>query len=240
MLVVGILGGEAEAAERRVVDESAALGASTWVLGPDGPGAGLDETARLPLVLHLLQALALGVAVRRGVDPEVPRHLGQVVVIATSRARCSASSWRPAGPSRPSTSRTCSRRGPGRTGCCWSASSTPRRPSSWANPGSEMFADYERVAAGLVQPFGPFRHETWNPGNAQSHVLSSFIGTQLLLPISGGRLDVGTWQRVIFLELDGPRQRSIAVASLAAQPLPDELRPRRPASPVETRGQSKR
>lgn len=82
MLVVGILGGEAEAAERRVVDESAALGASTWVLGPDGPGAGLHETARLPLVLHVLQALALGVAVRRGRDPEVPRHLGQVVVIA--------------------------------------------------------------------------------------------------------------------------------------------------------------
>lgn len=85
--------------------------------------------------------------------------------------------------------------------------------------GPEMFADYERVAAGLVQPLGPFRHETWNPGNAQSHVLSSFIGTQLLLPISGGRLDVGTWQRVIFLELDGPRQRSLAVVSLAAQPL---------------------
>lgn len=82
MLVVGILGGETEAAERRVIDESAALGATTWVLGPDGPGADLDEVARLPLVLHVLQALALGVAVRRGRDPEVPRHLGQVVVIA--------------------------------------------------------------------------------------------------------------------------------------------------------------
>jgi len=50
-------------------------------------------------------------------------------------------------------------------------------------------------------------------------VLSSFLGTQLLLPISGGRLDLGTWQRVIFLELDGPRRRSIAVASVATQPL---------------------
>ena len=83
--------------------------------------------------------------------------------------------------------------------------------------GSEMFADYERVAAGLVEQYGPFQHETWNPGNAQSHVMSSFIGTQLLLPISHGRLDVGTWQRVIFLELDGPRERSIALASLEAR-----------------------
>ena len=85
--------------------------------------------------------------------------------------------------------------------------------------GSEMFADYERVAANLIEDYGPFRHETWNPGNAQSHVLSSFIGGQLLLPISNRRLDVGTWQRVIFLELDGPRQRSIGLASLATQSL---------------------
>ena len=85
--------------------------------------------------------------------------------------------------------------------------------------GSEMFEDYERVAAGLIEEYGPWQHEVWNPGNAQSHVLSSFIGGQLLLPISHGRLDVGTWQRVIFLELDGPRQRQIAVASLATQSL---------------------
>lgn len=85
--------------------------------------------------------------------------------------------------------------------------------------GSEMFADYERVAAALIAAHGPFLHERWNPGNAQSHVMSSFIGTQLLLPISAGRLDVGTWQRIIFLELDGPRRRSIAVASVATKPL---------------------
>ena len=85
--------------------------------------------------------------------------------------------------------------------------------------GSEMFEDYERVAADLIEDYGPWRHEVWNPGNAQSHVLSSFIGGQLLLPVSDGRLDVGTWQRVIFLELDGPRQRHIAVASVATRSL---------------------
>jgi glucosamine--fructose-6-phosphate aminotransferase (isomerizing) len=82
MLVVGILGGPAEAAERRVLDECAALGATTWLLGSGGPAADLDEMARLPLVLHALQALALGIAVRRGRDAEAPRHLEQVVVIA--------------------------------------------------------------------------------------------------------------------------------------------------------------
>lgn len=81
MLVVAMLGGEPEVEERRVVEESAALGATTWILGPDGPGAGIGDTARLPLVLYVLQALALGLAIRRGHDPEQPRHLDQVVVI---------------------------------------------------------------------------------------------------------------------------------------------------------------
>jgi secondary thiamine-phosphate synthase enzyme len=85
--------------------------------------------------------------------------------------------------------------------------------------GSEMFADYERVASRWMAGHGPFEHERWNPGNAEAHVLSSFIGSQLLLPVSDGHLDVGTWQRVILLELDGPRQRSIAVASLPPNPL---------------------
>jgi glucosamine--fructose-6-phosphate aminotransferase (isomerizing) len=81
MLVVGILGGRAADAEGRVLTESAALGAATWALGPDGPGAGLGPIARLPLQLVPLQALALALAVRRGRDPERPRHLGQVVVL---------------------------------------------------------------------------------------------------------------------------------------------------------------
>jgi glucosamine--fructose-6-phosphate aminotransferase (isomerizing) len=81
VLVVGILLDSAAAAERRVLDESAALGATTWALGPEGPGEGLGEFARLPLALLALQALALGVAVARGSDPDSPRHLGRVVVI---------------------------------------------------------------------------------------------------------------------------------------------------------------
>ena len=82
VLVIGVLGGDSTRVERRVLDESARLGATTWVLGPDGPGRDLGDVARLPLVLHPLQALALGIAVERGLDPEQPRHLGRVVVLA--------------------------------------------------------------------------------------------------------------------------------------------------------------
>ncbi len=81
VIVAGVLGGATEAAERRVIDEAAALGATPFVLGPDGPGAQLHPIARLPLAMHVLQALAFGAAVGRGLDLEHPRHLEQVVVI---------------------------------------------------------------------------------------------------------------------------------------------------------------
>ena len=80
VLVVGLLGDAAEV-ERRVLVECEGLGATTWALGPDGPGRDLGEIARLPLVLHPLQALAFAVAWQRGLDPDRPRHLGQVVVL---------------------------------------------------------------------------------------------------------------------------------------------------------------
>lgn len=81
VIVVGVLGGPTEADERRVVEEAAALGATPFVLGSDGPGAGLHPTAQLPLKMHVLQALAFGTAVERGLDLEAPRHLERVVVI---------------------------------------------------------------------------------------------------------------------------------------------------------------
>lgn len=81
MLVVGLLGGSHTEVERRVLEESSALGATTWMLGPDGPGRDIDHVARLPLLVHPLQALALGVAVRQGQDPDAPRHLSHVVTL---------------------------------------------------------------------------------------------------------------------------------------------------------------
>jgi glucosamine--fructose-6-phosphate aminotransferase (isomerizing) len=81
VLVIGILDGDGDDPEALVLDEAAGFGAITWALGPHGPGRDLGGIARLPLVLHPLQALALGIAVERGLDPDLPRHLGQVVVL---------------------------------------------------------------------------------------------------------------------------------------------------------------
>jgi secondary thiamine-phosphate synthase enzyme len=49
-------------------------------------------------------------------------------------------------------------------------------------------------------------------GNGHSHVRASLIGPSLTVPFSGGLLILGTWQQIIFLELDNrPRERSITL-----------------------------
>jgi secondary thiamine-phosphate synthase enzyme len=53
-----------------------------------------------------------------------------------------------------------------------------------------------------------FRH-AHDPSHAWSHMASSLLGPSLSLPVSGGRLTLGTWQSVLLIELDGPRRRDI-------------------------------
>ena len=80
----------------------------------------------------------------------------------------------------------------------------------------DMLLDIERTAEGLFAPFEPFGHRRNNNPNAAAHLVSSTFGTQLVFPVVDGRIQLGPWQRVVFLELDGPRQRTILVGSLAA------------------------
>ncbi len=56
-----------------------------------------------------------------------------------------------------------------------------------------------------------FKHEE---GNSDAHIKAALIGNSLALPISEGKLILGKWQRVMFLEFDGPRNRKVIVKVL--------------------------
>ena len=53
-----------------------------------------------------------------------------------------------------------------------------------------------------------FRHAE---GNSHAHLKSSVVGASETIPISGGRLVLGTWQGIYFCEFDGPRNRRFHV-----------------------------
>jgi secondary thiamine-phosphate synthase enzyme len=48
-----------------------------------------------------------------------------------------------------------------------------------------------------------YEHEKrWHDGNGHSHVRASLIGPSLTVPFASGRLTLGTWQQIVFIELD--------------------------------------
>lgn len=58
-------------------------------------------------------------------------------------------------------------------------------------------------------------HLRWQDGNGHSHVRAAIIGPSLTIPIIDGRLPLGTWQQIVFLELDNrPRQRTLIVQAM--------------------------
>lgn len=73
----------------------------------------------------------------------------------------------------------------------------------------ELFEDLERTAEELLAPFEPFSHTREDNPNAAAHLFSSLLGSQLLVRTQYGELQLGTYQRILFLELDGPRQRRV-------------------------------
>jgi len=55
-------------------------------------------------------------------------------------------------------------------------------------------------------------HETWHDDNGHSHVRASLIGASNTIPFRNGKLIHGTWQQIVFIELDtSPRNRNLIV-----------------------------
>jgi secondary thiamine-phosphate synthase enzyme len=60
----------------------------------------------------------------------------------------------------------------------------------------------------LITREGGYTH---SEGNSDAHIKSTLVGASLCIPISGGKLALGTWQGIFFCEFDGPRQREVFV-----------------------------
>jgi len=61
-----------------------------------------------------------------------------------------------------------------------------------------------------LSPAGVWRHDKVD-GNAASHIQATILGPSETIPVREGRLMLGTWQSVMLVELDGPRERRVLV-----------------------------
>jgi secondary thiamine-phosphate synthase enzyme len=58
-----------------------------------------------------------------------------------------------------------------------------------------------------------YRHPH-DPSHTSDHILSSIIGASVTIPYRNRRLLLGTWQRIVLVELDGPRQRTVHISCI--------------------------
>ncbi|HXH11325.1 MAG TPA: secondary thiamine-phosphate synthase enzyme YjbQ [Alphaproteobacteria bacterium] len=59
-------------------------------------------------------------------------------------------------------------------------------------------------------PAGIWRHDRID-NNGAAHIKAAIIGPSEAIPVKEGRLTLGRWQAVMFVELDGPRERRVLV-----------------------------
>lgn len=71
--------------------------------------------------------------------------------------------------------------------------------------GEDLLDALERMV-----PEGVWRHDKVD-SNGAAHLKSAMLGPSETIPVLGGRLALGTWQSVMFVELDGPRDRKVIV-----------------------------
>ena len=72
--------------------------------------------------------------------------------------------------------------------------------------------DVARDLAAAYQAMVPQIHFAHAEGNSDSHLLATLLGSSVTLPVDNGRLKLGTWQGIFFVDLDGPRNRKVWVS----------------------------
>lgn len=79
------------------------------------------------------------------------------------------------------------------------------------DPGTDL--DYLDALTQLI-PALDFRHPH-NPAHTPDHILATLVGPSVAVPVSSGRLVLGTWQRAVLFEFDGPRARTVVLTFTA-------------------------
>jgi secondary thiamine-phosphate synthase enzyme len=78
---------------------------------------------------------------------------------------------------------------------------------------SGALADLQQVLDEVAPPDRNYRHHLrWGDDNGHSHVRSALVGPSLTVPFVEGRLTLGTWHQIVFLDFDTrPRSRRLVV-----------------------------
>jgi secondary thiamine-phosphate synthase enzyme len=76
-----------------------------------------------------------------------------------------------------------------------------------------LHQDYEKWLEGLAPhaPIRQYRHNDTGEDNADAHLKRQIMGREVVVAVTGGRLDFGTWERIFYGEFDGRRRKRVLV-----------------------------
>ncbi len=89
-----------------------------------------------------------------------------------------------------------------------------------------LLADFEAALERFAPRLGSYEHDDLTrrcnvppdePANGHAHCRALVLPTSATLAVVGGRLVLGRWQRVLLVDLDGPRRRDVSVVLLGAR-----------------------
>jgi secondary thiamine-phosphate synthase enzyme len=76
---------------------------------------------------------------------------------------------------------------------------------------SGLIHDIDKWLDELAPPGEDYRHHQTGEDNADAHLKSLLLHQSVTLPITEGKLDLGTWQRVFYAEFDGQRDKRVII-----------------------------
>ncbi len=76
------------------------------------------------------------------------------------------------------------------------------------DPGADK--DLAEAVWEMIPKLDYSRHH--DPSHFPSHIIHSVIGPNVTVPVRNGRLVLGTWQRIVLVEMDGPKKRNLHIS----------------------------
>jgi len=76
-----------------------------------------------------------------------------------------------------------------------------------------LHRDFEEWLEGLAphKPVSKYRHNRTGEDNADGHLKRTIMGREVVVAITGGRLDFGPWEQIFYGEFDGRRRKRVLV-----------------------------
>jgi len=79
---------------------------------------------------------------------------------------------------------------------------------------SGLIADIDEWLEKLAPYRDDYRHHRTGESNADAHLKNLLVHHEVILPITGGRLDLGPWQQVYYAEFDGQRPKRVVIKAM--------------------------